>query len=542
MASGLGGAQSESGGLDRLFVRPTWRGTLWIALLALVVSFFALGYWHPYWRNADMDYVVVYQGFLLNDGKPQEFFDHPGHLGILLIEAWYRLLHSVGWLNVAALSDIPKASDVAGFERAWNAAVRAGRLLSLLVALGFVGAFAVLLRRLVADWRIAALATLMLALSTGVMLGARTMRTELLAGGLEILGLLMLLIAARSPGSWSRPLLVGIAALLSTLGMVNKVQAIFLLACWPVVTLFFGLPTEKPARLWREPRLAAVAIVSFAVLIAIVAKPAAALFEVGLLDRGASLVPYGAPPFGVLGLYQAVLAAYVVAAVIAFAWIWRVPLLETVATLEAVALGVLIGLLVIDLDYHPQNARAVFNFLEMLIWAAASDPQLSGGFFSLKLLQSLAAGLYEVFAHATFVLHPSSRATMFLQWVVIAGMVVAWRGGRRQLVSQAAILLAAAWFIDIAGSFRGSKTDYDIFGDSVIVIAAAWLFAGLPEITSHRFAFRIAATLLAAQFLFGQSQPIRATFLLRRSPESTCSWVPAYLKQIERFPYCPPKR
>jgi hypothetical protein len=534
----------KAGTLDRLLWVKSWPGLLGLIAVALIASFFAFGFWDPYWRNADPDIMMIYQGFLLGDGRPQDFFVTPGHLTILLIDAWFQLLHALGFLDVVALSDIPKASDAAGFDRAWTAAVRAGRILSLVTAITFVGAFALAIRRLVADWRVAALATLMLALSTGVMFGARTMRTDLLTAGLEILGLLLLLIAARSPTVSYRPFLIGLAAMLCTLGMVNKVQAIFMVASWPVITLLFGVRTQAPARLWRQPLWAGVVILALVAVLGFTARPVTELFEVAFAARSTSIYPFPPPLFGILGLYQAVLAGYVAAAVIAFAWIWRVPWLETLATLVAIALGVALGLLSIKPHYHPQNAISVINFLEhMLVWASFSDPSLGsgGGILSLRLLQSLAGGLYEVFAHATFVLHPSSRAIMFLQWIVFAGLYVAWTRGQRQLVAQVAILLAAAWFIDMAASLRGSKIDYDILSDTVIVVAAAWLFGNLPELAEHRLAFRIGVALIVLGVVFGQSQPLRASLLLRRSPERTCEWLPTFAKLIERFPYCPPK-
>jgi hypothetical protein len=530
--------------LQGLFNVETWNRSLCFISLGVIFSFFLFGYWNPYWRNADMDFMMVYQAFLLNDGRPQDFFDHPGHLNILLIDTWFRLLHSFGLLDVVALSDIPNASDALGFERAWTAAVRAGRLLSLLIALSVVGAFAALVRRLIGDWRIAALATCMFAFSTGVMYQARIMRTELLSDGLAILGLLLLLIAARSPSSSSRSVTIGIAALLCTLGVVNKVQAIFLVACWPALILFFGSRAEKPAWVWRNPKLTILTIMIPAALILLAAGPVAELFKTAFFERSTSITIFPPPPFGVIGLYQTLLAGYVGVAVIVYAWIWRVPVLETVATLEMVALGVMVGLLSIDISYHPQNALTVINFLEqMLVWAMNSDPDLGsgGGIFSMRFLQSAAAGLYEVFAHATFVLHPSSRASMFLQWVIFAGMYMAWKRGQRVLVGQVAILLAAAWFVDLAATFRGAKIDYVIFGDSIIVVAAAWLFGNMPELVARRLAFPIGVTLLATQLVFGQAQAIRTSFLLRRSPAGTCEWVSHYVKLIERFPYCPSK-
>jgi hypothetical protein len=538
------GASEQAKNLDRLLVVNNWAGSLGLILFWIVVSFLLLGYWIPYWRFADMDIMMVYQGFLLNDGKPQEFFYHPGHLHVVLTEAWFRLLHSLGVLDVVALSQIPPASDAAGFDRVWTAAVRSARVLSLLIALSFVAAFALLVRRLVADWRIAIIATALLAFSSAVMWQSIQLRTDLLSAGLNIIGLLLLLIAARTPSSAWRPLVIGIAAMLCTLGVVNKVQAVFLAAAWPVVVLFFGVRSEEGHPIWRRPSQAAPPIAVLAVLVVLAAIPTAHLFEVARTERLSSVYPLLPPPFGIFGLYQAALAGYVAAAIVAFAWIWRVPALETVATILAVALGVMIGLLSMLLRYHPQNPLSVINIVEfMFAMASYVNPQLDGGggLLSMGLLRKLAAGIYEQFAHATFVLHPSSRGTMFLQWAVIAGLCMAWCRGRRLLAAQTAILLAAAWLIDIAGTFRNATIAYSIFADPVIVVAAAWLFGNLTELASHRWVVPLGIILIAAQIVMGQFESVKAAFLLRRSPEPLCAWLPGWTKAIERFPFCPPK-
>src|SRR5262249_24593477 len=189
---------------------------------------------------------------------------------------------------------------------------------------------------------------------------------------------------------------------------------------WPIVILFFGLTSAGSATLWRRPARAVWPIVILAALGWLAAAAVVPVFGGGVSARSASGFSFPPPPFRVLRLYQVLLAAYVAAAILAFAWTWRVPVLETIATLLAVMLGVEIGLSSILLHYHPQNALSVINFLEhMFVWAGFSDPQLanSGRVLSFRLLQSLALGLYEQFAHFTFVLHTSSRATVFLQWV-----------------------------------------------------------------------------------------------------------------------------
>src|SRR5580700_8432895 len=75
-----------------------WRGGLTAIVAGLVVSFFLFGYALVYWRNADMDFMVVYNALVLNDGKPQLFFDHPAYLTIVSVKFWFQLLHTLGLL------------------------------------------------------------------------------------------------------------------------------------------------------------------------------------------------------------------------------------------------------------------------------------------------------------------------------------------------------------------------------------------------------------------------------------------------------------
>src|SRR5580704_9025912 len=142
-----------------------WRGGLAAIVAGLAASFFLFGYALIYWRNADMDFMVIYNALVLNDGKPQLFFDHTGYITILSVKAWFQLLHRLGLLDAYSLSAIPPASDTAAFNAAMTSAVRAGRVLAWLIATGFVLIFATLVRRIVRDWRVALIATLAFALS-----------------------------------------------------------------------------------------------------------------------------------------------------------------------------------------------------------------------------------------------------------------------------------------------------------------------------------------------------------------------------------------
>lgn len=481
-------AARRSAGLDGL-IPFGWSGTLLATLGGLLISFLLFGFWWPYWRVADMDFMMVYQAFLLNAGRPQDFFDHPGYLDILLLAGWFKVLHQFGILHVISLADIPAASDLPGFTAAWTGAVRAGRVLSLIIAGVFVVAFAELLRKLIRDWRVAALAAFCLAFSGGLAMQARTMRTELLAAALVIIGLLLLLIAARSPRLVYRPLLVGLAAMLCTLGVVNKVQVVLLASALPLMILFFGCRDPEAGKFWRTPATALPAVAVLAIIAALLAVPAGGLIAFGLSPAAIAAAHLPAPAFGYYGLYQAALAIWVIAAMAAFAGVWRVPVAETAAAMLCVLAGVALGLLSLDLLYNPRDVVAVVNPIEqMLVYATWSNPALGqgGGAASAQFLKLLGAGVLEVLARQTFVLHTSSRPSLVLEWIVIAGAVLAWRRGDRRLFWQLGVLLAAGWAVDIVGTLRGLKSSYYIFTDPLIIIAAGWLLMNLPDLKTYR--------------------------------------------------------
>src|SRR6202049_2888760 len=237
---------------DDAFDRLTFLG--WRMGLAAIVagaagSFFLFGYALIYWRNADMDLMVIYNALALNDGKPQLFFDHTAYITILSLKLWFGLLHALGLLEAYSLSAIPPASDAAAFDAAMTSAVRAGRLLAWLIATGCVLIFAALARHVVRDWRVAMLATLAFAFSGGIAVHSRILRSELVAACPVIFALLILIVAGRR-ARLARPLAMAIAAGLCVLGLENKVQAILLIGALPLVVLPFGSEKSASVAFW----------------------------------------------------------------------------------------------------------------------------------------------------------------------------------------------------------------------------------------------------------------------------------------------------
>jgi hypothetical protein len=514
-----------------------WPEGLAAIVAGLAVSFLLSGYALVYWRNADMDFWVIYSALALNAGKPQQFLDHTAYLTILSVKSWFQLLHGLGLLDAYTLPAMPSASDATAFDAAMTQAVRAGRVLAFLIAAICVLIFAGLARRIFRDWRIAFLATLAFALSGGIAAHSRILRSELVAACPVIFALMILIVIGRR-ASLARPLAMAVAAALCVIGLENKVQAILLIGALPFVILPFGGPQGVSVAFWRNTR-ASWLTASVAALMALAAAWAAWPLIATGLDRGlldaAQFRPLLLNRFGV---YQAALLVLIGGCMIAYAAIWRVSAAETLAAIAAVIAGASIALLLLDADYNTGNVIAVINPLEkMLVFADANTSGAANGSSLAAVVLLLLDGLASVLARYSFVLHSSSRPTVFLTWLIIPGIVAAWRRGERQAALQALMLMLAAIAIDTLGVRRGLKIEYFIFTDPLIVLAGAILLEAMPDMRLHKWAYAIAVTLFGLHVAVGQAEPIRDAFK-RAGPESVCEWNPYYMPLMP-LPWCP---
>jgi hypothetical protein len=524
--------------LDRLTFLG-WRWGLTAIVAGLAASFFLFGYALIYWRNADMDFMMIYNALALNAGKPQLFFDHTAYLTILSLKVWYQLLHGLGLLDAYSLSSFPQASDPAAFDAAMTSAVRAGRLLAFLIATGCVPIFAALVRLMLRDWRVALIATLAFAFSGGVAVHSRILRSELVAACPVIFALMLLIVAGRRAGI-ARPLALAIAAGLCVLGLENKVQAILLIGALPLVVLPFGSKNSASAAFWSYSRFRWLATGIAAVAASAAAWAASPVIATGLDRALLDAAQFHPLLLGRFGLYQVALGILIGGCMIAYAMIWRVSAAETLASMFAVTAGAAMALLVLDLDYSTSNVIAVVNPLEkMLTFADTSTTDAANGSNLRSILVLLVEGIGSVLARYTFVLHSSPRPTVFLTWLIVPGTIVAWRRGERLVAVQALALLLAAIGIDALGVRRGLKSEYFIFTDPLIILSGAALLDRLSDLRFHQWAYPVAATLFGLHIAVGQAEPIKYAFM-RRGPETICAWN-GYYMPLMPLPWCPAK-
>jgi len=516
-----------------------WRGGLAAIVAGLAASFLLYGYALVYWRNADMDFMVIYSALALNDGKPQQFFDHTGYITILSVKAWFELLHGFGLLHFHSLATMPPATEPEAFDAAMTSAIRAGRVLAWLIATGSVLVFAALIRMIVRDWRVALTATFAFAFSGAIAVHSRILRTELIAA-LPVLFALMTLIVIGRVGRVVRPLWIGGAAALCVIGLENKVQSILLIGALPLIILPFGGPQSASVPFWRSAHSAvAAAILAAAAIAATWAVWPLVLtgFDRALLDA-AHFRPL---LLGHYGTYQLGLLLLIIGCMIVYAIIWRISAMEKLASVSAMVLGAALALLALDLEYNAGNVIAVFNPLEkMLTFADASTAAAASGSSAFAILGLVLDGLASVFARYTFVLHSSPRPTVFLTWLIAPGIVVAWSRGERQVSLQALLLLLAAIGIDALGVRRDLKSEYFIFTDPLIILAGAILLDSLTDLRFHRWASAVAIILFGLHIAVGQAEPIKYAFM-RRGPERICEWN-LYYMPLMPLHWCPAAR
>src|SRR5712672_3025572 len=523
---------------DRLILLG-WRTGLTAIVAGLAASFFLFGYALVYWRNADMDLMVVYNALVLNDGKPQLCFDHSAYLTILSLKLWFRLLHALGLLDAYSLSAIPPASNAAAFDAAMTGAVRAGRVLAWLIATGCVLIFAALVRRIVRDWRIALMATFAFAFSGGIAVHSRILRSELVAACPVIFALLILIVVGRR-ATLSRPLVLALAAALCMFGLENKVQSILLIGALPLIMLPFGGADSASVAFWRNTTPAWLATIVAAMAAGVALWAVWPLIVTGFDHALLDAAQFRPLLMGRYGISQVALALLIGGGMMAYAAIWKVAAPETLASMLAMVAAAAITLLLLDVQYDARNVIAAVNPLEKMLTfadASATDAANAPGVSGVLLL--LLQGIGSVLARYTFVLHSSPRPTVFLVWLIIPGIVVAWRRGERLVASQALILVLTAIGIDALGVRRGLKVEYFIYTDPLIILAGAILLDTLCDLRFHKWTYGVGTTLFLLHIAVGQAEPIKYAFK-RTGPESICAWNKHYAPLLA-LPWCPPR-
>jgi hypothetical protein len=401
--------------------------------------------------------------------------------------------------------------------------------------------FASLIRLIVRDWRLAGLMTFAFAFSGGIGMHMRILRSEMIAACFLSFSLMLLIIVAKRGTPW-RPLVLAAAAGLCILGLENKVHAVVLIAALPLLVQPFGSDSSKSAAFWLSGARSWLAVLVIGIVAGLLVWTSMPVIAAGFDPAAMALLSLRPLAGGFFGVYQVALLIWTFLGVVVFARTWNVSAAETIATMFAIVAGAALGLLALDLAYDVRNAVVVMNPLEQMLNYADLSPLSSsgGGFFGLVGL--LVVDALRVLLRYTFLLSPSPRPTVFLAWLVLPGIVYAWRRGDKQVAVQAALLMLCAMGIETLEMRRGLKAEYLIFTDPLIIIAGAVLLDRMSDLRFHRWAYPIGAALIVMHVGITQLQAAKHV-LLQSGPEEICEWNQHYLPLMP-VPWCdlPPKR
>jgi hypothetical protein len=125
---------------------------------------------------------------------------------------------------------------------------------------------------------------------------------------------------------------------------------------------------------------------------------------------------------------------------------------------------------------------------------------------------------------------------VFLTWLIVPGIVVAWRRGDKLAAIQALLLLLVAIGIDALGVRRGLKSEYFIITDPLIILAGAVLLDRMRDLRFYKWTYPVGIALFALHIAVGQAEPIKYASM-RRGPESICEWSGYYLPLLP-LPWC----
>jgi hypothetical protein len=292
----------------------------------------------------------------------------------------------------------------------------------------------------------------------------------------------------------------------------------------------------------REPGLAGgrrwIWAGGVALMAAAIAYPAIDLLRLGVAALAGAYRPLGG---GLSGIYQWLIGLWVTGGIVAYAVVWRTPAADTFAVMASVALGVGAGLLSLLIHYDARNVVAVVNPIEHMFAFASASSELSQQtqVLSAAFFTTLGAGVGRTLAAHGFVLGPSGRPTLLLEWFAMAGSVVLWRSGERAAVVRIALLILAALGIDTIFSLRKLQLVYTVYTDPLLIVAAALVLARFPQLQKLPRAQNAAFGLGMLYLVWGHVEPVRQA-ITQGHPEDACLWFPAALRQVGPFSICRP--
>ena len=451
--------------------------TVVIGLATVIITAIALYHdiFRHYLSSADADFIYVYQALLFNDGLSQAYFDHTGYVYFLILTGWIKALY---WLGIVGAERLGELTGRDAFEPLFAELVYAGRWLSIVLVTAFAVCFYYGVRFLTDNRHVAAAAAIVLAFSPGMVAHSLVMRTGLPAMLFVVMAFFMLIAAIRARG-WREIWLLVAVGFFCMIAMMAKMQVIFLLLALPGLALAFGErgqpvvgPNEDSHLRWLAAAFVAAAI-AFAI-------PAAAMIVGRIAVKGT-------------GLYQALIAIYVVGSIFVYGHLFRRTVRDSVLCAAAMVAGIALGQY-FNFVYHDiGNTDVLANFVEHMAPVAGMRDLVSTVLYQESIVRFL--GYLGSSIQGNYLTFELNRLPAHLvYWYVAVGGAVALQQKSYRLAIQCGLLLGVALGMEAFCRLRYYPTIYYIFVVPWILIAAALLTDALLRHVRSRNGLGVRAT------------------------------------------------
>jgi hypothetical protein len=523
-------------------VLPIMIGAGLVLVVATVLPPLFFAFRWSYFRTPDPDLILAYHALIFSDGLPQEFFDHTAYIYLLALSGWNDMLHALGLLPVHTISGLNRIHDVTRYTEAWTEIIEAGRAMMIASAVVVIALFTALVAWWRRDWRLGLIGGALLAGATGTMSEYYVLRTELMSSCFVWSALLLVLIADRQKTTWGRLWPLVIAGLCVVLAVATKVQASLALLTLPVLILALAQrPSEVRLRPFSISRGSAGAVI----VLGAVALIAAAVMVHGAVGQGVgngggAVAGYKPFIFGRFGIYQPIIALYVVGAMWLYASRRGLDFLTTLSGMAAIGLGLSLGVFCFWIKYDARNIIAAVNPIEhMFVFSGAVYENIASqsNVFGGALVGRLANGFVQVLQEHLGI--GSIKNTTVLEWLILAGLIAAHRDQDRRWMGQVVLLLAAGWALQCAFSLRALSYWYFTYSDPFLVLAAVIVAARWIDRVRLIGAKAVAIAALALALYFG-----RGYMTVHRLDNAAvplpmlCGWIDNDFKRLPSFPPC----
>ena len=319
-----------------------------------IAIFFALAAFPPVFHgigrdmlaNSDMDIVSVYQALMINAGQPMAPNPHTGYAYNVAMAGWLHLFSWFGLVPVVGIDGLLVASD---FDTVLSELIVAGRWLSvflawLLVVLVYAGVY--LLHR---NRGHAFLLGVLFAIGGGGLASQSVMLRTELSSMLPLFAAAVLLIAAPRV-SYGRALaILVVVGSCVHVALMAKVQGVFVAMFLPLFPIVFGWGIER-GRVEKPSRNLVIGVLIAA---AVTTVPVLAIFQQSLAEES-------------FGIYQLVIAAYVLACALAYGRLYLGSAAHGVLGVSAVAIGFSSAYALNAVSVHSWTTFAIVNLIEHL--------------------------------------------------------------------------------------------------------------------------------------------------------------------------------